>query len=365
MRRIAFVLGASSPDFMREDAVAACQICRSLCEDAAIYAEKRPPNYPAIILPLSQMPRLDDTDVLFFYCGWHSRLYEAIAAMTCIRVLVYAGSPLPRYFSAYSETAEHLAGEMREGICFLADKVDACMTPSGFCTEMLRKWNFTCPIVERPILLPPNHNGGEIDYDLYHKLTGDGEHKARFLCGETVAPYCRVERVIMAFALYQYYYDATAQLFVLGNCARYPRYYDRLRAYVTGLEVTGVCFVGEVTERERLTYYRASSVLINRSECVGYDPAFSTAFACDLPVIATDSGSAKEMMGERGIVLPFDSTDLEFALMARRVLTDAVLRRGMVDMGHSAGRRLAFDVARGKFVEGLKAIEGMRDSATR
>jgi glycosyltransferase involved in cell wall biosynthesis len=94
---------------------------------------------------------------------------------------------------------------------------------------------------------------------------------------------------------------------------------------------------GYVSDEERLRLYQTASMLVLPSFEEGFGIPVVEAMAMGVPVIVSNRGSLPEIAGDAALTAaPDDHAGLASAM--QRVLTDAALRRRMVDAGHQRAR---------------------------
>ena len=111
------------------------------------------------------------------------------------------------------------------------------------------------------------------------------------------------------------------------------RYLEALQNLITKLEIADkVQFLGKVTERELMKWYRSSHVFVCTSEHEGFGVPLIEAMSYGLPVIAYDAAAVPEIVGDAGIILQ-DKRPITFAVAIDRVLENNRYREELCERG--------------------------------
>jgi glycosyltransferase involved in cell wall biosynthesis len=109
-------------------------------------------------------------------------------------------------------------------------------------------------------------------------------------------------------------------------------YQDIYDAYERSPAREDIQFTGYVPDQDLVAFYQAAEVFVYPSLYEGFGLPLLEAMACGTPVIAAQTSSLPEVVGDAGfLVNPHDTEEL--AEVMRRVLLDPALRRQMRDQG--------------------------------
>ncbi len=169
------------------------------------------------------------------------------------------------------------------------------------------------------------------------KLYGDGRTNLLFV--GRIIPNKRVDELIRCFALYQRHLNPKSRLLLVGDYRGHERYLRRLHELIESLRVENVVLTGHVAHDELLAYYRVAHLFLCLSEHEGYCVPLVEAMDAGLPVIAYDAGAVRETLDGGGVLLTEKPAEL-VAELAHRLLTDAVLRRKVLDTQRKAIERV-------------------------
>ena len=120
---------------------------------------------------------------------------------------------------------------------------------------------------------------------------------------------------------------------------------------------------GYVSDEERLRLYRTASMLVLPSHHEGFGLPVLEAMTIGLPVIVSNRGSLPELAGDAAaIVDPDDPAALADAM--RRVLSDAPLRRRMIEAGLRRARDYSWKTSARRLLEAYRVAIERRRSAS-
>jgi len=123
-----------------------------------------------------------------------------------------------------------------------------------------------------------------------------------------------------------------------------------------------VIFLGEVTDDDLPGLYRGAVALALPSLLEGFGLPALEAMACGAPVIASNSSSLPEVVGDAGILVdPYDVEALADAM--QRVASDAELRAGMISRGLERAKLYSWDKTAGQILQIL--IDASRGTVSR
>ena len=158
--------------------------------------------------------------------------------------------------------------------------------------------------------------------------------------------------LVKALAVYRRHYDPRARLHLVGGASS-PRYLQALRRFVGALDLwDAVDLTGSVTEAERAAYYAGADVFLCLSDHEGFCVPLLEAMQNDVPVVAYASSAIPETVGDGGLVLPEKDPALVAAAI-HRVVTDPVLRAGLVSAGRARVERFSLSRTRREFAEAM------------
>lgn len=110
-----------------------------------------------------------------------------------------------------------------------------------------------------------------------------------------------------------------------------------------------VILTGYIPEHRKLLFYAAADIFVSASLLEGFGIPLAEAMAAELPVVATASGAAEEVLGNAGVIVPpFDACALFQAI--QRILQDVSLSRDLSRIGRERAftlfdrRRMAREV---------------------
>lgn len=133
----------------------------------------------------------------------------------------------------------------------------------------------------------------------------------------------------------------TWRLTCVGSLTRDPDEAARVRRAVAARGWDGlVRFTGELDGRRLAACYGEADLFVLASACETYGMALAEALAHGLPVVATRTGAARELLGEAAglLVDPGDRTALGAAI--QRLVANPALRARLADGAWVAGRQL-------------------------
>ncbi len=312
-------------DAIGNDVLALSKVLRDMGFQTGIYAEtvdKRLPEGTA--QNVSRMPKLTGEDVVLYHMSTGTDLSFSLENLPCRKLMIFHNITPPKYFKGYNETLTEISEYGMRGLCHLADKVDGCMTDSAYNAQVLRDFNYRCPITVRPILIPFSDYAKAPDPEVMARYENDGY--TNFVFVGRIAPNKKQEDVIRSFYCYQKYCNPKSRLFLVGSYTGMEHYYHRLRRYVGALELDHVVFTGHIPFAQILAYYHLADIFLCMSEHEGFCVPLVEAMYFGVPILAYNSSAISDTLGGSGILLERNDP-MEAALMADRVLKDKELRR--------------------------------------
>lgn len=316
-------------DAIGNDALALANAIKEFGYETKIIAEAvdaRHPKGTATDL-CSGYPELFPDDIILYHMSTGTRLNYELEKLNGRKMLIYHNITPPHFFNDYNPSAAVNAQTGLNGLKHLAGKVEYCMADSEFNKQDLIAAGFNCPIDVRPILIP---------FDDYKK-TPDRKVLDRMKDGYTnilfvgrIAPNKKQENVIASFCWYKKHINPKSRLILAGSSLNMESYCDRLKNYVSALELEDVIFTGHIPFAEILAYYASADVFLCMSEHEGFCVPLVEAMFFDLPIIALNSCAVPDTLGGSGLLT--DSADpVETALLIDRVVTDSELRSKVIE----------------------------------
>ncbi len=137
-------------------------------------------------------------------------------------------------------------------------------------------------------------------------------------------------RVIQAFEIYRNKTGVDEDLVIIGK--PYSNYTEP-EEYIENNNLTEIVkIVGYVNDEELLTYYNNCKALVFASLYEGFGIPILEAFACEVPVIISNSGSLPEIAAQAALkVNPHDPQDIADAM--QKIHQDPNLRSGLIQEG--------------------------------
>lgn len=131
------------------------------------------------------------------------------------------------------------------------------------------------------------------------------------------------------------------RLICAGSLTRHPATVDRVRALVQELKLEDrVSLVGDLDESRLAKMYDGADAFVSASVQETYGMAVAEALSRGLPVVATITGAARELVGETaGLLVPAGDVSALAAALSR-VLGDADLRARLAEGARHVRERL-------------------------
>jgi glycosyltransferase involved in cell wall biosynthesis len=121
-----------------------------------------------------------------------------------------------------------------------------------------------------------------------------------------------------------------------------PRYYPELEADVAALGIAKrVTFLGHVSNDQLPALYTGAAAVVLPSFYEGFGLTSLEAMACGTPVVAANTSSIPEVVGDAGLLVdPHDTGALADAVL--RILTDEALREELTARGRGQAARFSW-----------------------
>jgi glycosyltransferase involved in cell wall biosynthesis len=147
-----------------------------------------------------------------------------------------------------------------------------------------------------------------------------------------VIPHKRMELAIEAVHLLRTVHRLDVGLVIAGP-QRNERYARDLAKLRSRLPEANVLMMGETTESQLATLYRACAVYFGTSDHEGLAIPPLEAMAAGVPVVIRGTGAVPETVGDAALVAKPDATICELTEMLHAVLTNSKLRATLVMRG--------------------------------
>ncbi|HOU22922.1 MAG: D-inositol 3-phosphate glycosyltransferase [Chloroflexi bacterium ADurb.Bin180] len=173
----------------------------------------------------------------------------------------------------------------------------------------------------------------------------------------TIEPRKNVPTLLMAFRQLLDDYRPEVDL-VLGGEKGWL--FEEVFALVDKLQLKDrVRFVGKVTPEDLLGLYNAAKILVHPAFYEGFGLPPLEAMACGTPVVVSNTSSLPEVVGDAALLV--DPSDVEGLTVAMwRVLSDATLRKKMIDKGLKRARQFSWRKAAEETLEVYRRLAGER-----
>jgi glycosyltransferase involved in cell wall biosynthesis len=358
MRAVQLLTTLSFGDAVSNDTIALKGVIGGMGFDTDIYAENIDPRLPkGTAKPITALKNLKQDDVLIYHKSTGTDLSFHLAQYPCRKLMIYHNITPPAFFAPYSLTAASLTEYGLEGVRYLRDRVDYCLTDSAFNRSNLVDFGYTCPMDVRPILIPFEDYKKKPDESIIREMTADGWTNIVFV--GRIAPNKRQENLIRTFYHYKKI-NPKSRLILVGSWQGMENYHDRLVTYVQALGLKDVIFTGHIRFNQILAYYHAADVFLCMSEHEGFCVPLCEAMFFEIPIIAYESCAIPDTLGGSGLLL-HSNNPLEAAMAVDRTVRDKSLRSALIagqnrrlqDFSYEKIRKLFEDYLR-NFIENGK-----------
>jgi glycosyltransferase involved in cell wall biosynthesis len=304
--------------------------------ESEVFAEHTKGHYDGVAIPFTDYGKTVTAhpgDVVIYHAAIGSSVADWLVSQRVRRLVVdYHNVTPPSWFEGWEPDLCHGLAWGRAQLAKLGRACRIGLADSAFNAGELHGFGFRQTEV-LPILVDPA--GRAADPAAVARLRaakrsgGDG---AQWLFVGRLAPNKCQADVVKAFALYRRAYDPSAHLWLVGGNSS-DGYADAVRRFATDAGVgEGVTLTGAVSEGELGAHYATADVFVCLSEHEGFCVPLLEAWQHDLPVIAYAAAAVPETLGAGGLLLT-DKSPTTVAAAVRRVVTDAVIARGLAAAG--------------------------------
>ena len=277
-----------------------------------------------------------------FSASYASFLLSPLPAVLVARLL---GKPvLLNYHSG--EAPDHLSRSWLARYV-LRHVVDANVVPSPFLREVFATFGIAADVVANSI---------DLERFPYRRRTA---FAPAFISTRNLEPMYNVGCTLRAFARIQAIHP-DASLTVVGAGSQL----DELRALAAQLQLRNVRFTGRVPPAEIARYYDEADFYLQTSSIDNMPLSVLEAFACGLPVIATNVGGVPSMLtdGVHGL-LANDGDDAAIAAHACHLLRDQGHAQRLADAARATCESYRWSVVRAGWLAAYRAVlDATRDA---
>ena len=343
-------------DGVGNDTLAIDEILKRNGYDTHIYAENIDKRIDGrIVSMVSEMPETAEDDYIIYHLSTGSRLNDLLKSFKGKKMVIYHNVTPPEFFAPYSRQAEMLCQEGKKGVEILSGVADYCLADSEYNKQELLDVGYQSEIKVLPIIIPFSDYKKKPSIKVVQKYKDDFTN---ILFTGRIAPNKKQEDVINAFYHYQKYYNSKSRLFLVGSYSGMEMYYERLKRYVSTLEVKNVIFTGHISFDEILAYYSVSDLFLCMSEHEGFCIPLVEAMLFEVPIIAYQTSGVIGTMNGCGIPV-YQKNPLEIAGLMNYVQNNKQVRRQIL-LGQNE-RLQAFDNRKieREFLENLEYFMGL------
>jgi L-malate glycosyltransferase len=292
-------------------------------------------------------------NILIHHFSLGSRASRIAYALPDRMILVYHNVTPPEYFVDIHPLLVRECYRGRRELSAYARRCDLGLGDSEFNRQELEAMGFP-----ETGVLPVVPGFGHLDVAPDRRVLEayDDELTTIVFVGRIV-PNKRIDNVIRYFAAYQRFFNPRSRLLLVGSQSGFERYYALLQSLIARLGVTGVHFLGHVTNSELTACYDVADAFLCASEHEGFCVPLVEAFAKGVPVLAYAAAAVPATLDGSG-VLYATKDPYEVAGLVNAVTTDVGLADRIARAQDGALARLMAKDFRGTllgFVERVQA----------
>ena len=181
-----------------------------------------------------------------------------------------------------------------------------------------------------------------------------GASKDYILTVGTVGPHKNLITLVEAMKILRERGQLSFQHLAVGAKGRKrARLLNAMRS--SGLTAEDVHFLGFVPDKDLPVLYSGSCALVFPSLYEGFGLPLVEAMACGVPVVASNTSSIPEVVGDAALLVPPTQPEA-FAEAILRVRSDMDLRRRMIEKGLSRAASFRWDKAARQLLECLRSV---------
>lgn len=271
--------------------------------------------------------KIANDDIVLFHVGWYSELLKIFPKLPCKKWICYHNVTPSTFSPFYASDDAKTSIKTIKYILKLRKCCDHVFTVSKFNKKDLIAMGFTPnKISVCPIIVPFDDYKKPYSKEVFDKYNKEG---TKILFVGRMAPHKKIEDLIKTFYYYKKFFDANAQLFLVGSFA-YPQYQAQLDEFVSRLELEDVIFTGKIKFNEILSFYNMADIFLCMSEHEGLCLPLVEAMFFKLPVIAYNSSCIQETLGYNAELIYYKDFP-EIARLINKLMTNEELRLTIID----------------------------------
>lgn len=270
--------------------------------------------------------RWNPDDIAFLHLSIGSPVNAIFASLPCRKAILYHNITPSGFFKVFQPQTAAVLEQGREQLVALAHSAEVVMADSAYNARELEAAGYP-PVTVLPLVLDFSRIRGPRDESMYRALTKERIRNILFV--GRVAPNKRHEDLIAAFYYFQKYVCPFSQLLLAGSFQGMETYKGLLSAKAKEYGLSGVEFLGAITQERLLAAYDAADAFLCLSDHEGFCIPVLEAMVRGVPVLAYDAGAIAETMGGAGILFKEKRYDW-IAETLGRVCEDQALRKAIV-----------------------------------
>ncbi|MGD0128017.1 MAG: glycosyltransferase family 1 protein [Terriglobia bacterium] len=170
----------------------------------------------------------------------------------------------------------------------------------------------------------------------------------------TIVPHKNLITLVRALKTLRGAGESSLQLLVAGAMgSKFASFLDAVKSL--GLNDQDIRFLGFVPDEDLPVLYSGSSLFVLPSLYEGFGLPLAEAMACGVPVIASNTSSIPEVVGDAGLLVP-PTEPGAFAEAILRVRSDEGLRRAMIEKGLKQAAGFRWDKAAREILECMRNV---------
>jgi glycosyltransferase involved in cell wall biosynthesis len=265
----------------------------------------------------------------------------------------------PELFAGWEPHTQVRAERAHDELIMLAERATLGLAVSHFNELDLRRAGYNRTMVV-PVLVDYRRVGPEAEVDgrvaaeLAALKEGGGTD---ILFVGRIVPSKGQHELVKALWAYRRLYDPAARLHLVGSTSSFA-YLKALRGFIRDLGLAdAVRITGGVSDAALRAYFATADVYLSLSAHEGFGVPLIEAMEAGVPVVARGLGAVAETVGEGALLLGSDDPSYVAAAI-RRVCSDPVLRRRLIEAGRRRVPTFSVDVVAPQVVAAVATVAG-------